>query len=393
MVVYFLNALEQTEWGIFYSRALTRLMASTIVSQVIDNLPKFEKNSTWYAELSILASRLPTAADPGMDIPGLDRALLGPVREFVSRDSKQVRAQLVRIGFSLSTDDSRAVQPSRDQLIDCLACVVEALHAGSLMIDDIQDDDEIRRGKAALHLQIGVPLAINAANWLYFWPADLLRQQDVAPAMELEIYRLFHKTMMRAHEGQALDLGHDMTSTSQAEVLKISVAAIELKTGELMGMCSELGAIVGEAAPARRDQLAKFGRSFGVALQMLNDTGEVSAKNASSKNATSKNATSKNDSSKPLGPLHRPSWVWAVAAQELKPDEFLTFQNVMRRPSESSPADVLLLNLVLAKATQLALAEFEICMDEMNSVVQNNAHPATLSWLRELAQKVIMAYA
>ena len=162
-------------------------MASTIVSHVIDNLLKLEKNSTRYAELSLLASRLPTAADPGMDIPGLDRALLGPVREFVSRDSKQVRAHLVRIGFSLASDDSRAVQPSADQLIDCLACVVEALHAGSLMIDDIQDDDEIRRGKAALHLQIGVPLTINAANWLYFWPADLLRQQDLAPAMEIGV--------------------------------------------------------------------------------------------------------------------------------------------------------------------------------------------------------------
>jgi hypothetical protein len=82
-----------------------------------------------------------------------------------------------------------------------------------------------------------------------------------------------------------------------------------------------------------------------------------------------------------------------VAAQELKPDEFFMFQNVMRKPSESSPADAVLLNRVVAKATELALAEFETCMDEMNSIVQNNVHLATLSWLRELAQKVMMAYA
>ena len=355
---------------------------------MIDNLQKFDKNSTRCAELPILASHLPTAAEPGMDIPGLDRALLGPVREFASRDSKQVRAHLVRIGFNLASDDARVVRPSLEILIDCLACVVEALHAGSLMIDDIQDDDEIRRGKAALHLQIGVPLTINAANWLYFWPADLLRRQNLAPAMELDIYRLLHRTMMRAHQGQALDLGHDMTKTPQAEALEISVAAIELKTGELRGMCSELGAIVGEAPPTRRDQLAKFGRNFGVALQMLNDIGEVSAKNDSSKNDSSKNA-----SAKPRDPFLRPSWVWAVAARELGPDEFLTFQNAMRKPSESSSADVLLLNRVVGKSTELALTEFQTCMDEMNSIVQNNAHHATLSWLRELAQKVILAYA
>jgi len=259
-----------------------------------------------------------------------------------------------------------------------MACVVEALHAGSLMIDDIQDADELRRGKAALHMQIGVPRTINAANWLYFWPAELLRQQDFAPAMELEIYRLFHKTMMRAHQGQALDLGHDMTRASQTDALSVSVAAIELKTGELMGMCSELGAIVGEATSARRDQLAKFGRNFGVALQMLNDIGEVSAKNASSK---------------PRVPLHRPSWVWAVAARELGPDEFLKFQCIMKRASESSSADDLLLGRIVAKSTQLALAELQTCMDEMNSIVQNNVHLATLSRLRDLAQKVIKAYA
>jgi geranylgeranyl pyrophosphate synthase len=313
-----------------------------------------------------------------MDIPGLDSALLGPVREFVSRDSKQVRGQMVRIGFSLSSDDLKSVLPNQETLLDCLACVVEALHAGSLMIDDIQDADEMRRGKTALHMQIGVPLAINAANWLYFWPADLLRQQALAPAMELEIYRLFHKTMMRAHQGQALDLGHDMTKTSQLEALEISAAAIELKTGELMAMCAELGAIVGEADSVRRYQLANFGRRFGVALQMLNDIGEVAAKSANPK---------------PQGPLQRPSWVWTVAARDLRPDEFVQFQSMMCRPCEGFDGAVLASHPIVVKAGQQAMAEFEKCMEEIQSVVKSNSHLATLSWLRELAQKVLIAYA
>lgn len=360
--------------AIFYSHSLTQLASSSRLLRVIDNPTNLQKNVIGGAQLSLLAEHLPTSARSGVDTPGIDSALLVPVREFVSRDSKQVRAQLVRIGFSLATSNAVSPNPNQEKLLDCMACVVEALHAGSLMIDDIQDADELRRGKAALHMQIGVPRTINAANWLYFWPTDLLRQQTLEPAMELEIYRLFHKTMMRAHQGQALDLGHDMTKTSQAEGFEISVAAIELKTGELTGMCSELGAIVGNAEPTRRRQLTTLGQRFGVALQMFNDIGEVFAK-------------IKDDQA--LRPLLRPSWVWAVAARELSSEEFAKFQSMMGGLCTTGA----LVDQMVKRATELAVVEFETCMDEINSLVKTDAHKLAQSSLRELAQKVMRAYA
>ncbi len=323
--------------------------------------------------MPILAAHLPSASDPS-----LDAALVAPVREFASRNSKQVRAQLVHIGFTIANTKAEPLIASQQSLLDCLACVVEALHAGSLMIDDIQDADEMRRGKAALHMQIGVPRTINAANWLYFWPIDLLRQQALNPSVELEIYRLFHKTMLYAHQGQALDLGHDMTQCSQQKALDISVAAIELKTGELTGMCAELGAIVGEADSMRRRCLAKFGQRFGVALQMFNDIGDVSPKN--------KNQTISR-------PLVRPSWVWAVAARELEAAEFMRFQHLMGNPNQISSDDSLLLKRVVEKAHELATTEFETCLDQLNCIVETSAQVAAISSLRELAQKVMTAYA
>jgi len=369
-----LKVTTTSECAIFYSHSLTHLASSGRLIPVIDNPINLQKNVIGSAQLPLLAERLPTSARPGVDTPGIDSVLLVPVREFVSRDSKQVRAQLVRIGFSLAT--SHGVSPNSDQekLLDCMACVVEALHAGSLMIDDIQDADELRRGKAALHMQIGVPRTINAANWLYFWPTDLLRQQTLEPAMELEIYRLFHNTMMRAHQGQALDLGHDMTKTSQAEGCEISVAAIELKTGELTAMCSELGAIVGNAEPTRRRQLTTLGQRFGVALQMFNDIGEVFAK-------------IKDDQA--LRPLLRPSWVWAVAARELSSEEFATFQSMMGGLCTTG----VLVDQMVKRAAELAVVEFETCMDEINSLVKTDAHKLAQSSLQELAQKVMRAYA
>jgi geranylgeranyl pyrophosphate synthase len=340
---------------------------------VINHKTTLQKNNTRTELLPILAAHLPSTSDPS-----LDAALVAPVREFASRNSKQVRAQLVHIGFTIANTTAGSLIESQQSLLDCLACVVEALHAGSLMIDDIQDADEMRRGKAALHMQIGVPRTINAANWLYFWPIDLLRKQALTPTVELEIYRLFHRTMLRAHQGQALDLGHDMTQCSQREALDISVTAIELKTGELTGMCAELGAIVGDADSIKRLCLAKFGQRFGVALQMFNDIGDVSPKNKSQMICR---------------PLIRPSWVWAVAARELEAPDFIKFQYLMGHPNEISGDDSLLFKRIVEKAQELAMAEFEACLDELNCVVETNAQVAAISSLRDLAQKVMTAYA
>jgi geranylgeranyl pyrophosphate synthase len=336
-----------------------------------------------------VGSYLPTKKDRGsVDVPSdaflpppqAFDALIKPVREFVGRDSKQVRAQLVGIGFDLSRD-SEAAATGRGPLLECLACVVEALHAGSLVIDDIQDASDVRRGEPSLHRQIGVPLAINAANWLYFWPAELIRKQNLDSGMELEIYRLFHATMTRAHYGQALDLGHDMTQVPQDHVRDISLATIELKTGELMAMCAELGAIAGDASPERRANLAMFGRRFGVALQMFNDIAEVAGAATFTESQVS---------------FRRPSWLWAVAANELDPDEYSQFQLLMKIPDVRDDHTTLSQHPVVAQAITLACAEMKNTMNlvaEITGDPKSAGHEKALHVIKELARKVMSAYA
>lgn len=314
-------------------------------------------------------------------------ALIGPIGEFVSRDSKQVRAQLVKIGFDLSRkdiSDEGTRSWDHDSLIECLGCVVEALHAGSLVIDDIQDGSDFRRGAPALHRQIGIPLAINAANWLYFWPADLIRQQGLPAAVELEIYRLFHTTMLRAHRGQALDLGHDMTEVPQEQARNISLSTIELKTGELMGMCTELGAIAGEANPETRKSLTKFGRRFGIALQMFNDIGEIVF--TATDPAPLEFAKS----------FRRPSWVWAVAAQELDSFEYGKFQMMMRDPHTLADRATLARHPSVEKSVELACAEIESIVSfvaELADTQECHARVTAITALVELARKVMNVYA
>jgi hypothetical protein len=124
--------------------------------------------------------------------------------------------------------------------------------------------------------------------------------------------------------------------------------------------------------------LTRFGQRFGVALQMFNDIGDVSPKK---ENHTMRKA------------LIRPSWVWAVAAKELETAEFTRFQYLMADPKQISGDDSLLFKRVVVKASDLAVVEFEGCLEELNCIIETNAHVAAISSLRALAQKVMTAYA
>src|SRR5690348_14713449 len=110
------------------------------------------------------------------------KALYAPLQEFLSRPGKEFRAELLHQCWHLG---SRKDAPPPE-----LALVVEALHAGSLIIDDIEDGSLERRGRPALHHLTGVPTAINAGNWLYFWPFRLLESIDASDEIRAHAHRL-----------------------------------------------------------------------------------------------------------------------------------------------------------------------------------------------------------
>jgi geranylgeranyl pyrophosphate synthase len=193
-------------------------------------------------------------------------ALSGPLLELLERDGKYFRSRLVEVAFELATGGAAGPMPER------LSLLVDVLHTGSLIIDDIEDDAKYRRGGPALHLLVGVPLALNAGNWLYFLPHRLLEDLSLAPAVELELRRAVDRSVLRCHYGQALDLGVRLETLPQAEVFDVVGLSTRLKTGSLFELAADIGSIAGGASAELRGALASFARSYGVALQMLDDT-------------------------------------------------------------------------------------------------------------------------
>jgi geranylgeranyl pyrophosphate synthase len=122
---------------------------------------------------------------------------------------------------------------------------------------------------------VGVPLALNAGNWLYFMPHRLLEELKLEPSVELELRRAVDRAVLRCHYGQALDLGVRLGTLAQGEVFELVNLSTRLKTGSLLELAAEVGATAGGAGPELRAELARFARSYGVALQMLDDASGI----------------------------------------------------------------------------------------------------------------------
>jgi geranylgeranyl pyrophosphate synthase len=247
----------------------------------------------------------------------LRRALLDPIDELNSARGKRIRGQLVSFSYRLFCGDLPAAALSNKRC-RLAAEAVELIHAGSLIIDDIEDGSEVRRGRPALHLRFPMPIALNAGNWLYFWPFDLLKEVAVSRDQLLHLYESCHRTLLRAHFGQAIDLGAKIDRLDQSEVKDICMVSMRLKTGALMGFAALLGAAVAGTSNALWTIVEEFGRDLGVGLQMFDDLG---------------NAIGKCEPAKRYEDLllARPSWVWAGAAQSSTAVEYKRFLAAVRQ--------------------------------------------------------------
>jgi len=235
------------------------------------------------------------------------RALFNPLREACARPGKEFRGRLTAVAWDLA-GGAGAAPPE-------LAAIVEALHLGSLIVDDIEDGSTLRRGAPALHRVVGVPLALNTGNWLYFWPSELLSRAKLSPALELSLRSAIDRAVLCCHYGQALDLSVRVTDLRQREVPDIVFGTTRLKTGSLMELAAELGALAAETEPARVRALATLGREIGIALQMLDDLTGLTLERRCHKGHEDLLEA-------------RPSWAWAWLAERADDVSYLRVRSL-----------------------------------------------------------------
>lgn len=302
----------------------------------------------------------------------LERALLRPAATFLARPGKQFRARLVEIAWGLCRED--APVPTE------LPLLVELLHAGSLVVDDIEDGSTHRRGEPALHRVVGVPLALNTGNWLYFWPFELLAGMGLPPGTEFECHRRMSHVLYCAHVGQALDLDARVHQLPQREVPAVAEAIAESKAGRLMELAAVLGALAAGAPAETIEALERFGLRLGVALQTLDDFGNL---------AGGRDPHKRHEDLR----LGRCTHGWAWLARQLPREPFAELQDESRRVTQDGADPELLAGrmrrLLGDEPARATAAGLHRALDELRAALPPEAK---LTPLRLLVEQLEASY-
>ncbi|QZD91284.1 polyprenyl synthetase family protein [Qipengyuania aurantiaca] len=210
------------------------------------------------------------AFDAYLPVPQDTRArLVEAMRYAAIGGGKRVRPLLVCATAKLFGVD-------RDAAV-AAGCAVEAIHAYSLIHDDLpcMDDDDLRHGKPTLHKVYDEATAVLAGDCLHALAFDILTMPGISndPFVRAELVATLAKAS--GHEGMAGGQMMDIVSDEEEYDIRQVTRLQQLKTGALLAASVEMGAILGKLPPEGRTHLRAYARDIGLAFQIADDLLDV----------------------------------------------------------------------------------------------------------------------
>ncbi len=197
------------------------------------------------------------------DIDAINQALNKPIWDLLGRGGKRWRPAL----FLLITE---ALGGDPEKVLD-FAIVPELAHNGSLMVDDVEDMGEMRRGKPCTHKLFGLDIAVNAGNFMYFIPylVFIKNRENFESKTLLRAYEAFSQEMINIHTGQAMDIWWHKGKDNITEEQYCQMCAN--KTGTLARLAARLAVILSGGSQKQEQSLGKMAEAIGVAFQIQDD--------------------------------------------------------------------------------------------------------------------------
>ena len=161
------------------------------------------------------------------------------------------------------------------------ACAVELVHAYSLIHDDLpaMDNDDLRRGLPTCHRKFDEATAILAGDALQALAFEIL-SHELPAERALRCCQILSRAAGRSQlvGGQADDLAAEGRFGDQTPA-KQSVEHLQSihlrKTGAIIQASLSLGAVASGASPDHLEMLDRYGRSIGLAFQVVDDCLDV----------------------------------------------------------------------------------------------------------------------
>jgi len=209
----------------------------------------------------------------------LDR-LLPPASQYPSSIHQAMRHSVFaggkRLRPILCMEAAQMVQGCVPTGIEELGAALEMLHTYSLIHDDLPalDNDDLRRGRPTCHKAFGEATAILAGDALQTLAYEVLARLQCPPKARVAVIaEIAHATgtIDGMIGGQVMDL--------EAEHTKPDAATLEYihrsKTGALLTASVVTGGMYGDGSASQIQSLRDFGRSIGLAFQIVDDVLDV----------------------------------------------------------------------------------------------------------------------
>lgn len=198
--------------------------------------------------------------------------------QILNRGGKRIRGALLMAAYELAggTDQSVAIKAAR---------AVEMMHAYILMIDDIQDKSELRRGGPSAHKLIqqlhdremlagdgahfGVALALNGALIGAHQAQVILSELPVDAEIRLALIKIMNNTMTVTAHGQTNDIYNEVASqVSQQDIDNV----LNWKTAQYTFVSPlKMGVVLAGASEEAYHALFSYGEAAGFAFQITDD--------------------------------------------------------------------------------------------------------------------------
>ncbi|MDD3480630.1 MAG: polyprenyl synthetase family protein [Patescibacteria group bacterium] len=179
-----------------------------------------------------------------------------------------------------------------------VAASIEIFHNFTLIHDDIEDHDPLRRGKETVWKLWGVEQAINTGDaQLALSYIELLKYAEKNPRNATKVQRLLYENYLKVAEGQYMDI---KMAESDIDDVYVTVdnylEMIYLKSATLVAVSAMAAGLVADKDEAECQKLWDYGLNLGLAYQLSDDlisiwgkaenTGKVEAKDLEERKKT-----------------------------------------------------------------------------------------------------------
>ncbi|MHC4756521.1 MAG: polyprenyl synthetase family protein, partial [Planctomycetota bacterium] len=146
---------------------------------------------------------------------------------------------------------------------------VECFHKASLIHDDIEDGDTIRYGQKTMHAEHGVPIALNAGDFLLGEGYRLITELDVPDDMKIKMLQV----TAQGHRDLCIGQGGELSWARTPRPLSVNeiIEVFRMKTSPAFEVSLKLGALLAGCGDELMDILKQYSTALGIAYQIIDD--------------------------------------------------------------------------------------------------------------------------